>query len=257
MGDLYRERNNLEKAEQCLIKGITQIQQKGNIEFLTDGYVPLARVKQAQGDLTGSLDILQKADVIVRKYHNRRMTALVEAFLARFHLTAGEVIMGINWAKSSAFRMDDEDIPLTEIQQTTLVRVLTLRDKKNEALLILDQLYKKCELGSRKGSAIQILILKSLILHSQQRQKDAFSALEEALVLARPEHYVRIFADEGKPMARLLYQLIHHKGASSALDRTLHQYVDILLTAIGSEALEGLAQSDQQKNEWIKSLNHP
>src|SRR3712207_8973692 len=53
-------------------------------------------------------------------------------------------------------------------------------------------------------SLISILILRALALHAQGEQDRAFDALEQALVLAAPEGYVRVFVDEGAPMAALL-----------------------------------------------------
>lgn len=239
LGDLQRERNDLAAAQQLLIAGIEQIQQMGSIEFLTDGYIALARVKQAQGDLAGSLQILQKTDIAVRKYRNTRMIAMVEAYLAHFQVTAGDAVMGINWAESNNLRIDQEDIPLKEIQQTTLARVLIRQGRTEEALLILDQLLQQSESVGRIGSVIEILILRALILHSERRQEEAFVALEQALTLAKPEHYVRIFADEGKPMAILLYNFIRSKCATAHVsDRVSLQYVNMLLTATEFETLE-------------------
>ena len=48
-------------------------------------------------------------------------------------------------------------------------------------------------------------------------------ALERAMTLAEPEGFVRIFVDEGKPMARLLYE--------AASQRTKPEYAGRLLAA--------------------------
>jgi LuxR family maltose regulon positive regulatory protein len=51
---------------------------------------------------------------------------------------------------------------------------------------------------------IEILVLQALAREAQGDIPAALVPLKRALTLAEPEGYVRIFADEGGPMARLL-----------------------------------------------------
>ncbi len=72
---------------------------------------------------------------------------------------------------------------------------------------------------------IEILILRALALHAQKRTPAALATLDRALDLAEPEGYIRLFVDEGPPMAALL----HH---AHARDRA-SGYVASLLAACG------------------------
>ena len=54
------------------------------------------------------------------------------------------------------------------------------------------------------GSAIEIGVLQALAHQSQGDSAAALGALGRALGLAEPEGYVRVFASEGPPLARLL-----------------------------------------------------
>jgi LuxR family maltose regulon positive regulatory protein len=66
-------------------------------------------------------------------------------------------------------------------------------------------------------------VLQSLVSAVQGRSDEAFTRLERALGLAESEGFVRIFVDEGKPMAALLRQ---------GRRQTLYPaYVDALLAA--------------------------
>ena len=47
-------------------------------------------------------------------------------------------------------------------------------------------------------------MLQALVFEVQDEIHQALAAVERAIVLAEPEGYVRIFAAEGRPMARLL-----------------------------------------------------
>ena len=51
------------------------------------------------------------------------------------------------------------------------------------------------------GSVIEILVLLALAHQAQGNIPPALVSLERALTLAEPEGYVRIFVDEGEPMA--------------------------------------------------------
>ena len=74
----------------------------------------------------------------------------------------------------------------------------------HEATRLLERLLLAAEEGGRTGRVIEILVLRAL---AHQRLGDipaALACLERALTLAEPEGYVRVFIDEGPPMASLL-----------------------------------------------------
>ena len=51
---------------------------------------------------------------------------------------------------------------------------------------------------------IEFFVLHALAYQAQNDTKTAVASLEQALKLAEPEGYVRVFIEEGKPMANLL-----------------------------------------------------
>jgi LuxR family maltose regulon positive regulatory protein len=60
----------------------------------------------------------------------------------------------------------------------------------------------------RTGSVIEIGALRALALAACGDQDGAVDALGRALALGCPQGYVRVFADEGAPMAALLGRLV-------------------------------------------------
>jgi LuxR family transcriptional regulator, maltose regulon positive regulatory protein len=74
----------------------------------------------------------------------------------------------------------------------------------DEASGLLDRLLTAADDGSRTGSAIDILVVQALASQVRGDVPAALSSLDRALSLAEPEGYVRIFVDEGPPMAALL-----------------------------------------------------
>ena len=69
---------------------------------------------------------------------------------------------------------------------------------------MLERLLQAAQAGGRLGSALEILVLQALAHHAQGDSPAALVPLERALTLAEPEGYVRLFLDEGAPMAQLL-----------------------------------------------------
>ena len=68
----------------------------------------------------------------------------------------------------------------------------------------MERLLRAAEEGARAGSVIEILVLRALAHQALGDIPAALACLERALTLAEPEGYVRIFVDEGPPMASLL-----------------------------------------------------
>jgi ATP/maltotriose-dependent transcriptional regulator MalT len=66
---------------------------------------------------------------------------------------------------------------------------------------------KLAEQQNRLRSRIEILILQALAFQAKGEAAEALASLEQALTLAEPEGYVRIFTAEGKPMIEMLSKL--------------------------------------------------
>jgi len=72
------------------------------------------------------------------------------------------------------------------------------------ALAWLERLLQDAECKSRTGSVIEILVLRALALQARHATSEALLSLKQALTLAQPEGYIRLFADHGRPLATLL-----------------------------------------------------
>lgn len=207
-GELQYEWNNLDTASRYLQEGIEKCQQTGNIAILLLGYIMLARVKQAQGDAESAYSLMQNIEQILQTHylppHN---VALLAAWHARLALAQGDFARASRWAQERQLRADDELSPRREREYLTLARVLIAQQRPDEALPMLGQLLHLAEAQERTGSVIEILMLQAEALHASGEVKAAIEMLSRVLSLAEPEGYIRLFVDEGVPMARLLAQL--------------------------------------------------
>jgi LuxR family maltose regulon positive regulatory protein len=232
MSELYREQNDLNTATQYLLRGKEQSKHTGLSQNRSRWYVAQARISEAQGDLDGALDLLHEAERLYRRdfFPNVRPVA---ALMARVWVALGRLGEALSWVREQGLSAEDDLSYLREFEHITLARVLLARSKNDradrfmlEAMGLLSRLLKAAQEGERTGSVLEILVLQALTCQAQGEIPAALVPLERALMLAEPEGYVRIFVDEGPPMAILLQEVAKHGIAPN--------YVRQLLIALGS-----------------------
>jgi LuxR family maltose regulon positive regulatory protein len=87
-------------------------------------------------------------------------------------------------------------------------RLPLAQDRPNQALGLLRRLHAAAARQGRLGSLIEIQALQALALAASSDEAAAVALLAETLTLACPRGYVRVFADEGATMSRLLGRLV-------------------------------------------------
>jgi LuxR family maltose regulon positive regulatory protein len=209
-GDLLRERNELSTAAEYLEKGIELGQAGGHHHILTIGRVWLAWLRHTQGDVSGSQEAIRAALQFVQYDRGGRFWPLPPAACqARLWIAQGDLAATSRWAQARG--LNPADSPITyhcEVEYLTLARLLIAQGNLEAAKTLLLRLHQAAASAERNGSLIEILILQAITFAAQDRGEEALSALEQALDLAEPEGFVRIFLDEGAPMAELLRQAV-------------------------------------------------
>jgi ATP/maltotriose-dependent transcriptional regulator MalT len=203
MGELHREHGDLHAATQYVLRSRELGSRTGFAPNRSRWCVAMARIREAQGDLDGGLDLLDEAErLYVRDFFpNVRPVA---ALRARVWVAQRKLGEALGWACAQGLSADDDLSYLHEFEHITLARLLLARRSIPEALGLLQRLQKAAEGGGRTGSVIEILVLQALAHHMQNDILAALVPLARALALAEPEGYLRIFVDEGPPMATLL-----------------------------------------------------
>jgi LuxR family transcriptional regulator, maltose regulon positive regulatory protein len=154
----------------------------------------------------------------------------VPAMRARVLTALGRLDEAGGWVERSGVTADDEPAYMGEFDHLTFVRVLLGRHAAgrggsalSDAGRLLQRLLPAAEAGSRTGSVVEILTLAALVHQAEGDAPRALAALEQALTLAEPEGFLRVFVDEGQPLRRLL----RHAAARGLAE----EYVPRLLTA--------------------------
>jgi LuxR family maltose regulon positive regulatory protein len=111
--------------------------------------------------------------------------------------------------------------------------LLLAQDNHEEAADLLGRLIESAQAGGRRYMEIELLVLRALVLRARNDEPGALTTLRQALTLAKPEGYVRTFADEGEPMADLLRRLLKAWKTERPGDVPL-EYVGQLLGALGA-----------------------
>ncbi len=207
---VHHEQGNLEAAEQHLQKSRELSEQAAFPDWAYRWCRVQARIKEARGDLKGALEQLEKAE---GKFFRGPLPDFcpVAAQRVRVWLKQGRLTDALKWVQTRNLSVTDDLCFLSEFEHITLARVLISAHGNKpadspfqDAVKFLGKLLTAAEDGGRTGSAIEILVLRSLTHQVKGDTSLALETLELALVPAAREGYVRIFLDEGNPMAALL-----------------------------------------------------
>jgi LuxR family maltose regulon positive regulatory protein len=255
MSQLHRERNELDAATQDLLRSEELGEFAGLPQNRYRWRVAMARVREAQGDLDGALDLLDEAERLYVSdfFPNVRPIA---AQKTRVLVGQGRLGEAVGWARDRGLSAHDDLGYLREFEHVTLAKVLIARYEServersiHEAIGLLECLLQAAQEGERTGSAIEILILRALAHHVQGDILAALAPLERALTLAEPEGYVRVFVDEGRPMARLMSEAAAHG--------IMPDYTGRLLAAFEAEEQKSADESHVAPAPSAQSLIEP
>jgi LuxR family maltose regulon positive regulatory protein len=210
MGELFRERNDLDAALAHLQASTDLGEHAGGRQNPYRWRVAMARIREAEGDLDGALALLDDAErVYVADFYPR--VRPIPALKARIWLAQGRLGDALAWARGQGLSLEDDLDYVREFEHVTLARTLLAEAGQAgvdralaEATAFLDRLRQSADDGGRTGSVIEILVLLAIAYQMRGDGRAALVPLERALTLAEPEAYVRVFLDESRSMAALL-----------------------------------------------------
>jgi LuxR family maltose regulon positive regulatory protein len=244
MSELHYERNDLHAATQSLQKSKQLGEHTGFPQNRYRWYIAMARIQKAQGDLAGALERLQEAE---RLYVRTFLPNVhpIAALKTRVWIAQERLGEALGWVQDQGLSVTDELSYEREFEHITLARVLLARAMSQRAnhsmrdvLELLERLLHAAQAGERMGHVIEIQILQALAYQAQAEIRSALVPLTRALELVEPEGYVRMFVDEGLPMAHLLQEALAHGIMPS--------YVEKLLSAFPEPDKQTSRQADKQ-----------
>jgi len=198
-------------------------------------YRMLAYLKHAEGDNQAAYDLLRQACRIRDSLSFRQVNTSAEPGLAQLSFLLSRTRPEMAHLRADiASEMERQDLgPADNVDfarpedyaresvYSNLARVLFGLGRAWEILPLIDRLLEAAQSMGRQGDAIRYLILRALAFQEQGDTASSLASLRQALILAEPEGYVRIFVDEGEPMAELLQQAASRGFAPDYVARLL------------------------------------
>ena len=175
---------------------------------LAEALVVLARVQLAQGDHAAASAAVSEAGEAGPSPDVVDLFNPVGAQRVRLLIALGELAEAADWAAARGLDPDDQPSYPREREYLLLTRLLIAQGQPDRALPLLERLQAAAAAQARTGSLIEIGAVTALARAACGQDAGAVAALAAALELACPEGYVRVFADEGPPLATVLDRLI-------------------------------------------------
>lgn len=210
-GQVFYQRNELVRAARELTEGLDLLQ--GSIEqfILAQGFVALAMVQQASGDIEGAFATIQRG----KDWFTRMNVAdtgagtLLGSGEIRLRIFQDDLNAAIHWAQDSTWLPEDTEPGYQQAVTLVRMRLALIRRKLEESYVqegtaITSRLLVLAESRGWWGQVIELSLLRALIYQAQGVMAKALLDLAHALTLAGPEGYQRVFLDEGAPVRLLL-----------------------------------------------------
>ena len=210
LADVLVEQGELVGAAEQLEAATTLGEAASLLENRYRWYVAMARLRRAQDDVEAAVELLGRA----RQLHLPGFfpdVRPIPAQEARLRITQGRLADAWQWSVDHQVSQVDDPSYLDEFAQLTLIRLLLAQHRADgdrahldEASRRLDRLVPGATRGGRGGSLLEIRVLRALLHHARRDQVAAAAELGAALQTSAAAGHVRLFLDEGAPMAELL-----------------------------------------------------
>jgi LuxR family maltose regulon positive regulatory protein len=241
---IYYEWNELAAAE---LHGQQSLQLARQYDRVIDRFIVsemfLARLKLARGNVAGAAATLAQTEQSARQKNFILRLPEIAAAQALIQLRQGDVA-------AAARLVQTHDLPLSQ------ARVFLAQGDAAKALALLAPLRRQMEAKGWQDERLRVMVLEAIALYAHRAKDKAVQLLGDALALAEPGGFIRLFVDEGEPM-RLLISDFRLWIEKQSRDRVRLQsgYVDKLLAAFGQPATMPQSEIKNLQSEMVEPLS--
>jgi len=208
------EWNDLDGAEQ---HGRQSLELARQYDRVIDRFIVcevfLARLKLAQGDVAGAAALLAQAEQSARQNNFVYRIPEVAAAQVLTLLRQGNLAAAAQLAQA-------HELPLSQ------ARVHLAQGDTSAALAVLVPYRQQIEAKGWQDERLKVMVVEAVALHAHGETDKAVQLLFDALELAQPGGFIRLFVDEGFPMAQLLTRMKDEGGS-------MNEYRDTVLATFG------------------------
>lgn len=224
LSDILYEWNDLEAAAFHLEKALELNRLLGNTEVEEIVCFILMRTRLAQGDEAGALEAMEKIDQLVTADNSPVARARQAGYHLQLALAQNDLAQAVPWGN----RVSEYGNAVPFYSRPLLMPLLIAQGQKTAVPEQIRAFYESVQ-AEYLSSEWQYWLITARIYQalSAPTPEEALTFLAEALKLAQPEGYIRIFIDEGGLLAPLL-----RKALSQGITP---EYTGKLLTIIEAE----------------------
>ncbi len=251
LAEIRYEWNELTEAQDLLERGLQRAELGGDLRAQLAGALLAARLALTRGELDAAQRRLEQALPLLEAAPPGEARGRYERLQLELWLAHNQLRPALAWADAAAERPDVEAFR----RQLTLARLQTsvgdsasLQQTSRHLLRLRDAV----TVDGRSGLLIETLALHALAQWRLGHLAPALTSLQQALELAATEGYIRLFADLGLPMARLL-QEAEARLATPELLRPVLAAFDVGVLS-GGAALERLPEPLTAREQEVLTL---
>lgn len=139
----------------------------------------------------------------------------------RMLLEKGDMDRAAEWVGTRELITEERYDNLGEYEYLAHCRLAIAQNNYDAVIKSLELIRSKSAAAGRLRGTLEALILSSIALRAVKKNDEASERLFEALEIARPQNYIRMFLDEGPALIRQLQEVPesskHHRFASKIL----------------------------------------
>ena len=243
LGLVYYEWDQIEMARDYFARGIHWGTFLGHNASLIYTQLNLVRLLQSAGDFDSASKAMREAAELMQAGAPAWLKPMMIAHQVQLFLAENKLLEAESVLRQSGITPETQPAHANDVIHLTWLRFLLRSGKEadvQQGIQLARQILSLAESGQRSATIMQALILGGMLYSAAADPQNSLLWLERALELAEPEGYIRVFLDEGSPLAALL------QGVSPSV------YLKKILTAFPSTSDKSISQ--QQSAELVEAL---
>ncbi len=249
LGQLLYEQNELTAAYKAITYALMLLEDRpAYLIARLEAYLILGRVYAALDEMPWArqtfnhvLTLVATADAAQTPHLTARAVATrATAIQAGLDLQTGQVAEAEEWAVMRGLGVNDLLTAVNEELYLVYARVLIAQGKPFVALRLLKRILDDAQAAGRTAQQIGALTGQALALATQGHPVQAITKLSAALALGQSERFIRLFIDDGEPMAALLQELATAEEGAGIQNDYIQTLLDAAVNPVAA-ALNGVA----------------
>lgn len=223
--EVLAEINDLDQAFNRANQGIILTKQGKDMMVIGWSYLCLVQVLFSKCEYKNAQQIIKDFLQISRKYDIPPFISNpMAAWQARIWLVQSKLEAVQQWVHERGLDIDGDIDALREMEYLVLARMLIAQKNFDSTTKLLQGMFESAKAGERIARVVEILNLQAINYQINNDDFNSMAALEQALQIAEPCGFIRLFVDEGPSMEVLLKKM-------KASNNKTKEYINKLLSA--------------------------